>query len=479
MAATNYTYSIDNDFPNRQVDSDSLTTQINASSIGSAALLYIETTGDDCDIWFDGPLSSGDQTTLDGIVAAHTGEPELEIAHAGVIIGPLATPNAPSVTPQGASGSTAWGYKITAFSQSGETMASSEGQTSTGAAVLSAINFNRLTWKAVPGATKYGIYRVSAGGSPATTGKVAETTNARFDDTGQAASGAEPSEDRSGSVIIGDSSAVNAASKVLDLVETTTDDSTVTSLLSILRKSTNTVLAGFGTGIYVRLNDDTDVVRAAGALHFLWDDPDSADLDCDFRVMLRDGGSALVERFRVKADGSLVIDGTTVIDEATCVDTLPVNAGVKGGTTSASSNNDIAAVRFDTGGDGWNRFNIKPPARYTNGDLKFRLHCSVPSTVAASKGTRWKLSWACLGLGDSLPSSWPYSDEFTYDISGQAIDQLFAIDFTIPAAQFDKTKDMMAIRMDRIGTDLADDCGVHIYVHGLEVRYTGFRYAGQ
>jgi hypothetical protein len=250
-------------------------------------------------------------------------------------------------------------------------------------------------------------------------------------------------------------------------------------LVTISRQSSQTVLAGFGTGVYVRLEDATDVLRAAGALHFLWDDPDAADLDCDFRVMLRDGGTALVERFRVKANGAVVIDGTTVIDESTCIDMLPVDGGIRGGTTTGSTNNDVAAVRFDNGGDGWNRVNVKPPARYTQGDVTFRMYCSIPSSVGANKGARWSLEWALLDVSDALPSSWPYSDTFTYDISNQGSDEVFAIDFTIPAAQYDKTKQLLAMKMTRIGTDAADDCGVHIYVHGLELRYTGFRYAGQ
>jgi hypothetical protein len=213
-------------------------------------------------------------------------------------------------------------------------------------------------------------------------------------------------------------------------------------------------------------------------LHFLWADPDAADLDCDFRVMLRDGGSATVERFRVKADGSIEVDGTVVIDEATCVEMFSVDGGIRGGTTTGSTNNDIAAIRFDNLGDGWNRINIKPPSRYTSGNLTFRLLCSVPSSVGASKGTRWKLEWSMLDVGEAL-GTWDYNDEFTYDISNQGSDELFAIDFTIPSGEFDKTDAMMALKMTRLGTDAADDCNVHIYVHGLELRFTGFRYAGQ
>lgn len=73
MADTKYTYSISVDFPNQKVAPSKLTQEINDSSISSALLLYINTNDDDCDIWFDGVLSGADETTLDGLVAAHDG----------------------------------------------------------------------------------------------------------------------------------------------------------------------------------------------------------------------------------------------------------------------------------------------------------------------------------------------------------------------------------------------------------------------
>jgi len=72
MAATKYTYSISGDFPNQKVNSTILTKEIEGSAIVTA-LDYIFTSGDECDIWFDDALSGGDQTILDGLVAAHQG----------------------------------------------------------------------------------------------------------------------------------------------------------------------------------------------------------------------------------------------------------------------------------------------------------------------------------------------------------------------------------------------------------------------
>lgn len=76
MAATEYIYTISTDFLNGKVDIGRLTQEINNSSI-STALNYTTTnkTADTCSIWFADVLSSGDHTTLNGIVAVHSGEP--------------------------------------------------------------------------------------------------------------------------------------------------------------------------------------------------------------------------------------------------------------------------------------------------------------------------------------------------------------------------------------------------------------------
>jgi hypothetical protein len=73
MAATKYIYSISNDFLNGAIASDELASEIRESTI-TIALDYITTAGDVCDIWFKEALSGSEETVLDGIVAAHTGE---------------------------------------------------------------------------------------------------------------------------------------------------------------------------------------------------------------------------------------------------------------------------------------------------------------------------------------------------------------------------------------------------------------------
>lgn len=71
---TKYTYSISTDFPSG-LASDRLDRDIRATAGITIALDRIDTAGDVCDVWFRDVLPAGQETVLDGLVAAHTGEP--------------------------------------------------------------------------------------------------------------------------------------------------------------------------------------------------------------------------------------------------------------------------------------------------------------------------------------------------------------------------------------------------------------------
>jgi len=65
-------YSISTDFPDAKVFPDRLEDEIEESTIVTA-LSVINTDGDDCNIVFESEPSAAEKTTLNGIVAAHTG----------------------------------------------------------------------------------------------------------------------------------------------------------------------------------------------------------------------------------------------------------------------------------------------------------------------------------------------------------------------------------------------------------------------
>lgn len=99
-----------------------------------------------------------------------------------------ATPDAPAVAQQGAAGATAYSYRIIAINSRGErSMISAATQVADGNAVLTAVNFNRITWAAVAGADHYLIIRSASAGNPASTGLIGTTDDPdtlTFDDTG-------------------------------------------------------------------------------------------------------------------------------------------------------------------------------------------------------------------------------------------------------------------------------------------------------
>jgi len=95
----------------------------------------------------------------------------------------LTTPAGTSCTPQGTTGSTDYSYKVTAWNNAGQSLATSSIATTTGNATLSATNFNRINWGDVAGAEGYNVYGRSADGKGETfLDTVYEST---YDDKGQ------------------------------------------------------------------------------------------------------------------------------------------------------------------------------------------------------------------------------------------------------------------------------------------------------
>ncbi len=104
----------------------------------------------------------------------------------------LLTPATPIATVNGTSGASTNAYKVVAYcgptlTPTGHTIASSAVSVTTCNATLSSTNSVTLTWQSVIGATSYGVYRTTAGGtSPTTTGLIGTTTSSTFTDTGLA-----------------------------------------------------------------------------------------------------------------------------------------------------------------------------------------------------------------------------------------------------------------------------------------------------
>lgn len=232
MADTSYTYSISADFKNGAIDSGVLWTEVKNSPISSAVSRKINTDGDNCYIWFNNPLSSGDLAILDNLVSVHDGIPHpeqlvigeyntagdeaLRVGGTGRFDGGvrtvrIPTPSAPVVTPVGTTGSTSWAYKVSAVSDVGETSASDGTAIVNGSAVLDSTNYNYITWNEEIGAMAYNVYRTVAGGTPSSTGLIATVYpgELHLEDTGLSASGSVLDENTTARIIIGEDETVS------------------------------------------------------------------------------------------------------------------------------------------------------------------------------------------------------------------------------------------------------------------------------
>lgn len=189
------------------------------------------------------------------------------------------------------------------------------------------------------------------------------------------------------------------------------------------------------------------------------------------RVVCSSGEVANIIDERVLIASSAAVIGTCRIG-------FPVDAGIRGGNAGVSSNNSIASLTFAATGESRNRWNFRPPQNYTSGDLTLRLLCSVAGSPG-SNGMRMGLKFTDVSVGDTLPSSYDLEINQTKSLSGVSNDELFVVDFTIGSTNFDKTEDMIAMYLLRDGDHADDDTGLTLHIHLCELRYTGYKVAGQ
>jgi hypothetical protein len=129
------------------------------------------------------------------------------------VIGLAAVQNT-AITNGGTAGVTGYSYKVSSVTATGtENATASAASTTTGNATLSATNYNTITWKPVPGAKSYNVYRSASSGTPGTTGRIANVlatssqTSVTVNDTGLTASGSVPTTNTTGAISTSNASA--------------------------------------------------------------------------------------------------------------------------------------------------------------------------------------------------------------------------------------------------------------------------------
>lgn len=122
------------------------------------------------------------------------------------LAGTVAAVAQPTVTPVGTPGSTTYGYKVVAITGNGDTVPSTERQTTTGNATLDGTNKNTVTWVAPTALTGvitgYKILRTTGGATQGLIGSVGAST-LTFTDTGLTASAYTPAVAAPGEVVVG------------------------------------------------------------------------------------------------------------------------------------------------------------------------------------------------------------------------------------------------------------------------------------
>jgi hypothetical protein len=163
-----------------------------------------------------------------------------------------------------------------------------------------------------------------------------------------------------------------------------------------------------------------------------------------------------------------------------CRISLPVDGDVRGGDTTASSNNNWAAIRYDGDGsdtEARNRLVRRFPGNYVDGDLVVRVVFSFPSSIGNNKDMFWRCSYKFADLGDALGTM--SSVTTLKECDSLAADTLYYLDLTIPEAQVDDSKAYMALYVAREWSDAQDNLTDNCYVHNVELRYNGHLLAGQ
>ncbi len=178
------------------------------------------------------------------------------------VIGLAAVQNT-AITTAGTAGSTGYSYKVSSVTATGtENATAAAASTTTGNATLSTTNYNIVTFKVVPGAKTYNIYRTASSGTPGTTGLIgsvtatSSTTTLTFNDTGIAITSATiPTTNTTGSITGATSFSTSGTSTAAQATNyIATESGANNALVAALLNSAGTAITpAAGLVIYLKL----------------------------------------------------------------------------------------------------------------------------------------------------------------------------------------------------------------------------------
>lgn len=160
--------------------------------------------------------------------------------------------------------------------------------------------------------------------------------------------------------------------------------------------------------------------------------------------------------------------------------TYPLDAGIRSASTAvdATTNNGMPALAFLTGQDGFVRWSVRPPQNHISGDLVMRVYYTIATAQGGPRVVDLEFSYNFVSALDPLGVY--TSVAVAHSVQGQNVDEIFAVDFTMPVADFNAAKDFAFFRMARYGaTGGNDNFANSIFMHAMEFRYTGWVISGQ
>lgn len=192
------------------------------------------------------------------------------------------------------------------------------------------------------------------------------------------------------------------------------------------------------------------------------------------RVTAANGEIVTINEERV-----LMVSSSTY--QGTCRITYPIDGDVRGGDVSASSNNEFPSLLYAGDGtdtEGRNRLIRRPPQNYVSGDLVLRLYYSHGAAPGNNKSSYWYLKYAFRSADEDL-GTYDGQVGLEVDHTGQDADHIYTLDLVIPAAAFNKSKDLMALYLAREHSNPLDTLTNGVHIHQQELRYTGYLLSGQ
>lgn len=158
----------------------------------------------------------------------------------------------------------------------------------------------------------------------------------------------------------------------------------------------------------------------------------------------------------------------------------PLDAGIRSASTAvdATTNNGMPALAFLTGQDGFVRWSVRPPQNHISGDLTMRIYYSIATAQGGPRVV--DLQFAYNFVSDLDPLGVYTTVDVAHSVQGQVIDEIFAVDFVMPEADFNAAKDFAFFRVARLGaTGGNDNFANSIFMHAIEFQYNGWILAGQ